>query len=113
MGKIVEAGETLQLPGGASVTLHTPYVRGHGNGPHRLWIASLSLPYALQEYLEEYGFPIRYSYVKEAWPSSYYQTVYARVRLDDNAGTALSGADLEPGAVIREGVRTLFVFKAH
>jgi len=73
----VQAGETLQLPGGAEVTLHAPYQRGRGNGPHRLWIATLSLPYALQEYLEEHGFPIRYSYVKEAWPSSYYQTVYA------------------------------------
>ncbi len=73
----VQAGETLQLPGGAEVTLHAPYQRGRGNGPHRLWIATLSLPYALQEYLEEHGFPVRYSYVKEAWPSSYYQTVYA------------------------------------
>src|SRR2546421_53697 len=73
----VQAGETLQLPGGAEVTLHAPYLRGRGNGPHRLWIATLSLPYALQEYLEEHGFPIRYSYVKEAWPSRYYQTVYA------------------------------------
>jgi len=73
----VQAGETLQLPAGAEVTLHAPYLRGRGNGPHRLWIATLSLPYALQEYLEEHGFPIRYSYVKEAWPSSYYQTVYA------------------------------------
>src|SRR6266702_5373122 len=73
----VQAGETLQLPGGSEVTLHAPYQRGRGNGPQRLWIATLSLPYALQEYLEEHGFPIRYSYVKEAWPSSYYQTVYA------------------------------------
>src|SRR3989440_9388558 len=73
----VEAGETLQLPGGAEATLHMPYLHGRSNGPHRLWIATLSLPYALQEYLEEYGFPIRYSYVQEAWPSSYYQTVYA------------------------------------
>jgi S-adenosylmethionine:tRNA ribosyltransferase-isomerase len=73
----VQAGETLQLPCGAEVTLHAPYLRGLSKGPHRLWIATLSLPYALQEYLEEHGFPIRYSYVKEAWPSSYYQTVYA------------------------------------
>ena len=73
----VQAGERLQLPGGAGATLHVPYIRGRGNVPQRLWIATLSLPYALQEYLEEHGFPIRYSYVKEAWPSSYYQTVYA------------------------------------
>src|SRR5436305_10762548 len=28
----VKAGETLQLPGGAEVTLHVPYLHGHGNG---------------------------------------------------------------------------------
>src|SRR2546423_5841069 len=34
----VQAGETLSLPGGAKVTLHTPYNRSL-SGPHRLWIA--------------------------------------------------------------------------
>jgi S-adenosylmethionine:tRNA ribosyltransferase-isomerase len=43
----------------------------------RLWIATLSLPETLHNYLERYGFPIRYSYVRQGWPSSYYQTVYA------------------------------------
>src|SRR5207247_396318 len=49
----VLAGETLQLPGGAEVTLHVPYLHGRGGagGPQRLWIATLSLPYGLQEYL--------------------------------------------------------------
>jgi S-adenosylmethionine:tRNA ribosyltransferase-isomerase len=37
----------------------------------------LRLPSPLQAYLARYGFPIRYGYVKEAWPISYYQTVYA------------------------------------
>jgi S-adenosylmethionine:tRNA ribosyltransferase-isomerase len=36
----------------------------------------LSLPSPPLHYLSEYGFPIRYSYVKEGWPNSYYQTVY-------------------------------------
>jgi S-adenosylmethionine:tRNA ribosyltransferase-isomerase len=31
----------------------------------------------LDNYLSRYGFPIRYSYVKQFWPISYYQTVYA------------------------------------
>jgi S-adenosylmethionine:tRNA ribosyltransferase-isomerase len=31
----------------------------------------------LETYLGEYGFPIRYGYVKRAWPSEAYQTVYA------------------------------------
>ncbi len=73
----VRAGEILQLPGGAEVTLHAPYLHSQGEGPHRLWIATLNLPRPLLDYLEQHGFPIRYSYVKESWPSSYYQTVFA------------------------------------
>jgi S-adenosylmethionine:tRNA ribosyltransferase-isomerase len=42
-----------------------------------LWISTLDLPEPLDEYLEQYGFPIHYGYVRESWPSSYYQTVYA------------------------------------
>lgn len=74
-----QAGETLHLPGGASATLHEPY-RFDGfqreNIPERLWIATLRVPNALSDYLAQYGFPIRYEYVKRRWPISYYQTVY-------------------------------------
>ena len=72
----VQPGETMQLDGGAEVTLHVPYLHSRGDGPHRLWIATLDLPSPVQDYLAHYGFPIRYSYVKDCWPSSYYQTVY-------------------------------------
>ena len=76
-----KAGETLRLPGGASALLLTPYLPDRSvatkpEGPPRLWIATLGLPYAIEAYLEQHGFPIRYSYVKQEWPSSYYQTVY-------------------------------------
>jgi S-adenosylmethionine:tRNA ribosyltransferase-isomerase len=83
------AGETLALPRGASATLHAPYaidrsaLPGPGGGEERtghgprLWIATLRLPCPLDAYLAEHGFPIRYRYVKQGWPSSYYQTVYA------------------------------------
>jgi S-adenosylmethionine:tRNA ribosyltransferase-isomerase len=75
------AGETLRLPGGATATLHTPYLpdqRGvPARGGIRLWIATLSLPGSIETYLETYGFPIRYSYVKQGWPADYYQTIYA------------------------------------
>ncbi len=70
----IQPGESFQLPAGARVTLHTPYSRGQIT--NRLWIASLELPGPLQSYLEQYGFPIRYSYVKQEWPLSYYQNVY-------------------------------------
>jgi S-adenosylmethionine:tRNA ribosyltransferase-isomerase len=43
----------------------------------RLWIARLDLPQPLQGYLSQFGFPIRYKYVRQGWPISYYQTVYA------------------------------------
>ncbi len=88
-----QAGETLQLPGGATVTLHAPYTRKmdahttvsqamsfsskQEKGHYRLWLATLRLPCGWQDYLARYGFPIRYSYVRESWPISYYQTVYA------------------------------------
>ena len=68
-------GESFELPAGASVTFHSPYAPGYAM--KRLWVATLNLPIALHEYLDQYGFPIRYSYVKEGWPLSYYQTVFA------------------------------------
>ena len=74
------AGETLGLPNGAHVKLHAPYQAGDlaaPAGPVRLWIATLGLGERVERYLERYGFPIRYGYVRRSWPASYYQTVYA------------------------------------
>jgi S-adenosylmethionine:tRNA ribosyltransferase-isomerase len=75
------AGETISLPAGAAATLLAPYAVDRssiqGNGGVRLWLATLSLPSALEPYLARYGFPIRYGYVPRRWPGSYYQTVYA------------------------------------
>jgi S-adenosylmethionine:tRNA ribosyltransferase-isomerase len=74
------AGETLMLPGGGEVTLLAPYTRDAATANFlrpRLWIALLGLPEELHDYLAHYGFPIRYGYVKQAWPAAYYQTVYA------------------------------------
>ncbi len=76
----IQAGETLCLADEATVTLHMPYLNKRDmkpKGKHRLWIATLALPYELQVYLTQYGFPIRYGYVQEQWPLDYYQTVYA------------------------------------
>ena len=71
-------GETLRLPEGATATLLAPYPgdsdRSEGS---RLWLSSLGLPRPLEEYLDRHGFPIRYRYVRESWPVSYYQTAYA------------------------------------
>lgn len=78
----LQAGERLLLEGGAEALLHTPYHhnRAHSQSqttaPQRLWIATLTPPCSLQAYLADYGFPIRYSYVQEAWLIDYYQTAY-------------------------------------
>jgi S-adenosylmethionine:tRNA ribosyltransferase-isomerase len=73
----LNAAETLQLPGGGRATLHTPYGGAVTAEPARLWVASLQLPFPLAEYLARHGAPIRYRYVRDAWPLAYYQTVYA------------------------------------
>jgi len=73
-------GETLALPEGGSMVLQTPYLperRERSGEPNRLWISTLNLPMNLNDYLDRHGSPIRYSYVRESWPVSYYQTVYA------------------------------------
>jgi S-adenosylmethionine:tRNA ribosyltransferase-isomerase len=71
----IQLGESFELPAGATITFHTPYAPGAAF--RRLWVASLDVPGPLHAYLDHFGFPIRYSYVKEGWPISYYQTVYA------------------------------------
>jgi S-adenosylmethionine:tRNA ribosyltransferase-isomerase len=74
------AGEQLELPSGGRLTLHTPYrADQRGNMPAgevRLWIATLELPEPVGDYLTHFGRPIRYHYVHQPWPLSYYQTVY-------------------------------------
>lgn len=68
------AGETLRLPGGATATLHAPYPTS--TIPPRLWLATLRVPPPIPAYLERFGFPIRYGYVPDLWPSRFYQTAY-------------------------------------
>jgi S-adenosylmethionine:tRNA ribosyltransferase-isomerase len=73
-------GETLALPAGGTVTLHTAYNPCQRQKPDsnvRLWLATLQLPDPLGDYLNKHGYPIRYKYVNEQWPLHYYQTVFA------------------------------------
>ena len=60
----------------AEVMLLYFYIRPY-HASRRLWVAELDLPMALNPYLTRHGFPIRYSYVADAWPGTYYQTVFA------------------------------------
>src|SRR6478672_5634240 len=66
-------GWVVQLPGGATAELLAAYERSNG----RLWIASLHLPQPVLTYLAVHGRPIRYGYVRDSWPISMYQNVYA------------------------------------
>jgi S-adenosylmethionine:tRNA ribosyltransferase-isomerase len=74
-------GETLLLPAGATARVLAPYrphwIAAEHEYRARLWLAMLHLPRDVDEYLARYGSPIRYSYVKRPWPTSYYQTIYA------------------------------------
>jgi len=76
----VHPGEILSLPGSASAILQEPYVsdcNDNSKPSETLWLARVEFPQDVDEYLARYGFPIRYNYVKERWPLSFYQTVYA------------------------------------
>ncbi len=72
------AGLTFRLPAGGRATLLAPYpFFGALHLPSRLWITAIELPDPVPAYLDRYGFPIRYSYVEQPWPSDMYQTVFA------------------------------------
>jgi S-adenosylmethionine:tRNA ribosyltransferase-isomerase len=76
-----QAGEWLLLSGGAVLTLLAPYRASLGPAASaqrtRLWTARVHTSLPVEKLLERYGFPIRYPYVTQEWPMSYYQTVYA------------------------------------
>ena len=72
------AGTTLRLPGGGQATLLAPYpLVSTLDATSRLWMAALIVPGDVPGYLARCGFPIRYGYVKQPWPASMYQTVFA------------------------------------
>ena len=66
------AGERLALPIGGKATFLEPY-----SGSWRLWRARLDLPEPPFAYLQRWGKPIAYPYVRQEWPLETYQTVYA------------------------------------
>jgi S-adenosylmethionine:tRNA ribosyltransferase-isomerase len=82
LGRVTDAvaGETISLPGDATVTLlHAFPGRGLADparpGP-RMWAAAVAGNVAALE--AQHGRPVRYNYVPDLWPLSAYQTVFAR-----------------------------------
>jgi S-adenosylmethionine:tRNA ribosyltransferase-isomerase len=67
------AGQRVELPGGAHVTLLSRYRDG------RLWVATLHLPDGgdVVTWLRQHGRAIRYAHVDRDWPISAYQNTYA------------------------------------
>ena len=111
LGRVTDAdpGDTISLPGSASITLLYRYPNPRAS---RLWASSIVLPDAgdtargdsaavadeVTAYLARHGRPIRYSYVPESWPLSAYQTVFARD--DGSAEMPSAGRPFTPDLVI-------------
>lgn len=66
-------GEVVPLPGGVSLRIDAP----HPAGQTRLWRAVPTPAVDRVAYLEEWGRPIRYRYVRGSWPIDALQNVYA------------------------------------
>ncbi|MBX2870911.1 MAG: S-adenosylmethionine:tRNA ribosyltransferase-isomerase, partial [Saprospiraceae bacterium] len=73
-----QQGETIALKNGGSLQLAAPYYEIQRDKHLKLWETEVSLPIPLEEYLDLYGQPIRYQYIKESYPQSYYQTIFAQ-----------------------------------
>ena len=70
-------GEVLALKNGGSMELIEPYYQLRHKKHLNLWKARINIPIPVEEYLDYYGKPIRYNYIKDSYPQSYYQTVFA------------------------------------
>ncbi|MEM8909476.1 MAG: S-adenosylmethionine:tRNA ribosyltransferase-isomerase [Bacteroidota bacterium] len=72
-------GQQLTLTTGGKIQILEAYYDPQSPKSHlQLWIADFDLPLSMDQYLTQFGQPIRYHYLKEVYPSSYYQTVFAR-----------------------------------
>jgi S-adenosylmethionine:tRNA ribosyltransferase-isomerase len=67
------SGGRVELPGGASAQLLTPFA-----GSRRLWVVNLTVPSSVVDHLAQFGRAIRYRYVPEDWPIEAYQSVFGR-----------------------------------
>jgi len=89
-----QSGWLLRLDGGGSAEL---LGRAHRGG--RLWLARLEVDGSPVDYLERHGHPIRYGYVRQAWPLETYQNVYATV--PGSAELASAGRAFTPELITR------------
>ena len=101
------AGERIHLRGAGTATLLEPYGRdrnrGLPNGAVRLWEADLACPGGVLHYAARFGTPIRYGYVRDQWPLTAYQTVFASE--PGSAEMPSAGRPFTAGIVRRLGAR--------
>ncbi|OLT08980.1 queuosine biosynthesis protein [Pseudonocardia sp. CNS-139] len=76
------AGETVLLPAGVAATLLTAHPDPHVVAGSRLWRARIPVAGGLRGWLAAAGRPIRYAYVRGAWPLADYRTVFARAEAE-------------------------------
>lgn len=71
------AGQSFNLPESGQATLITPFYQN--SRQLHLWNISLKLPLPWQEYLQQYGSPIKYQKLDSVYPLDYYQTFFSSV----------------------------------
>jgi len=97
-------GDIFTLPDGGAVCLLLPYrtdqreILSGSQKPIRLWIAAIQSQLHPEELLNQFGYPIRYKYVRKEWPIAYYQNVFSTEPGSaemPSAGRAFTGATLK------------------
>lgn len=75
---------SLSLAGGGRARLVAPYgptgallLPDADRTPHRLWVADLTTPVPVGDWMAEVGRPIRYGDTRTRWPLAAYQTLFA------------------------------------
>jgi S-adenosylmethionine:tRNA ribosyltransferase-isomerase len=75
-----QPGERITLHPGATAMLLMPYRQPAevvAERRVRLWVAEIRCREGVMAFAAKHGSPIRYRYVPDQWPLSYYQTVFA------------------------------------
>lgn len=96
-------GERIRLPSAASLTLG----RQPRNAPGRLWLAAVDVEGSVQEFLDRWGRPITYGYLRGRWPLGAYQSVFAR---DSGSAEMPSAARPFTGRLVAELTASGVVF---
>jgi S-adenosylmethionine:tRNA ribosyltransferase-isomerase len=72
------AGDRVDLPGGARITLVAAHPDASQRTAIRLWRSIVVAADSVEDYLRRRGRPITYDYLRGRWPLSAYQPVFAR-----------------------------------